>query len=124
MGPEYARLAGLQGAITIIGATMTCFMVNPPTAKSFAFGSSVALASTMFLAWRLYQGERQQKSDAAWCLRQAYRTAIERFAGVIFLLAVGFKLLNLAPLWMLAGFVVGQSAWLLVPVWMKLRTTK
>lgn len=124
MRPEYVRLAGLQGAITIIGAVITYFLVTPPTAKSFAFGSSVALMSTMFLAWRLRQGEHREGLGAEWYLRQAYRTAIERFAGVIFLLATGFKLLNLAPLWMLAGFVVGQSAWLAIPVWMKLRTTK
>lgn len=38
------------------------------------------------------------------------------------MLGAGFGLLKLAPLWMLAGFVVGQSAWLLLPIWMKLRS--
>ena len=38
------------------------------------------------------------------------------------MLGVGFGLLKLAPLWLLAGFVVGQAAWLLLPIWMKLRT--
>jgi len=122
MRPEYARLAGVQGSLTIIGAAITYFAVTPPTAKSFAYGSSVALVSTLFLAWRLSQGECRENLGAEWCLRQAYRTAIERYAGVIILLALGFKLLKLAPLWMLSGFIVGQSAWLVVPVLIRLRT--
>lgn len=122
MRPEYVRLAVLQGSIAIIGAAITYFVVTPPTAKSFAYGSSVALVSTLLLAWRLSQGERRGNLAAEWCLRHAYRTAIERFAGVIFLLALGFQLLKLAPLWMLAGFIVVQSAWLVVPAWIRLGT--
>jgi len=123
MRPEYARLAGLQGSITMIGAAITYFAVTPPTAKSFAYGSIVALVSTLFLAWRLSQGEcRKESLGAEWCLRQAYRTAIERYAGVIILLALGFKLLKLAPFWMLTGFIVAQSAWLVVPVLIRLGT--
>jgi hypothetical protein len=120
--PEYIRLAGLQGTLTIIGAVITYLFVTPLAAKSLVYGNCVALVGTLFLAWRLRQGEHQQNQSAEWCLRQAYRTALERFAWVAAMLAVGFKLLELASLWMLAGFVVGQAAWLLVPVWMKLRT--
>ena len=122
MRPEYLRLVCLQGAITVIGAIFTYLVVTPPAAKSLVYGSCIALVSTMFLAWRLKQGEHQESLGAEWALRQAYRTAIERFVWVAIMLAVGFKLLKLAPLWMLAGFVVGQAAWLLLPIWMKLRT--
>jgi len=121
MHPEYSRLAGLQGAIVIIGAAITYFVVTPPAAKSFAYGSCVALAGVLFLAWRLRRAEGSREQGAEFSLRQAYRTAIERFVWIIFLLASGFKLLNLAPLWMLAGFVAGQSAWIVVPVWIRLR---
>lgn len=123
MRPEYTRLAVLQGAITIIGTALTYFIATLPTAKSFAYGCAVALASTLFLSWRLSQGERRESLSAEWCLRQAYRTAIERFAGVILLLALGFKLLQFAPLWLLAGFVAGQSAWLVLPAWIRPRTS-
>jgi uncharacterized membrane protein len=119
---EYIRLVWLQGAITTIGAIFTYVAVTPPAAKSLVYGSCVALVSTLFLAWRLKQGERRESLGAEWVLRQAYRTAIERFVWVAIMLAVGFKLLKLPPLWMLAGFVVGQAAWLLIPIWMKLRT--
>ena len=122
MRPEYIRLVGLQCAIMIFGAILTYFVVTPQAAKSVAYGGCVALVSALLLSWRLKQGERHENSGAEWCLRQAYRTAIERFVAVIFLLASGFKLLELAPLWMLVGFVMGQSVWLVVPVWTRLRT--
>lgn len=122
MRPEYIRLVWLQGAITIIGASFTYIFVTPPAAKSLVFGSIIALVSTLFLAWRLKQGECKENLNVEWALRQAYRTAIERYVWTAVMLGVGFGLLKLAPLWMLAGFVVGQAAWLLIPIWMKLRT--
>lgn len=122
MRPEYIRLVWLQGAITIIGAFFTYIFVTPPASKSLVFGSLIALMSTLFLAWRLRQGECKEGLGAEWALHQAYRTAIERFVWTAVMLGVGFGLLKLAPLWLLAGFVVGQAAWLLLPIWMKLRT--
>jgi len=122
MHSEYSRLAGLQGAIVIFGAVITYFVVTPPAAKSFAYGSCVALIGALFLAWRLRQVEKESNPKADSSLRHAYGAAIERFVWVILLLAMGFKLLKLAPLWVLVGFVVGQSAWLVVPVWIRLRT--
>lgn len=119
---EYFRLVLLQSAITVVGGALTYLVVTPPAAKSLVYGSCIALVSTLFLAWRFKQGEHRENLGAEWALRQAYRTAIERFVWAAVMLAVGFKLLNLAPIWMLAGFVVGQAAWLLLPIWMKLRT--
>lgn len=124
MRPEYIRLVLLQGAITVIGAIFTYLIVAPLAAKSLVYGSFVALISTVFLAWRLKQGERRESLGADWALRQAYRTAIERFVWAAVMLAVGFGLLKLAPLWILAGFVVGQATWLLIPIWMKLENAK
>jgi len=119
MRTEHVRQVWVQGAITTIGGILAYWLVTPPAAKSFVYGSSIALVSTLLLAWRMGQGAKPEDRDASRVLRQAYRAAIERFVWVIFLLAVGFRLLKLAPLWMLAGFVAGQAAWLLLPVWMK-----
>ncbi|HMC13670.1 MAG TPA: ATP synthase subunit I [Gallionellaceae bacterium] len=121
MRPEQLRLAGLQGVITIIGAAVTYVIVAPLAAKSVAFGGCVATVGTLFLAWRFVTGERREHLGAEWVLRHAYRTAIERFMLVAFLLAIGFELLKLAPSWMLAGFICGQLAWLAVPVWTSLK---
>lgn len=120
MRAEYARLLALQAAITALGAAATYTAVGLQAAKSFTYGSMVAIISAIFLAWRYAQGGECQ--DAGVVLRQAYKTAIERFIWAIFLLSLGFKLLELAPMWLLAGFVVGQAAWLLAPIWMRLRT--
>ena len=120
----YFRLIWLQGAITIIGTTFTYWMVSSLAAKSLVYGSGVTLLSTLFLAWRFQQGARQESMDAGKILQQAYRSALERFAWVAVMLGVGFKLLELAPLWLLAGFIAGQAAWLLLPAWMKFENAK
>jgi F0F1-type ATP synthase assembly protein I len=121
MSPDHARLAWLQGATTIIGAAIVYFAVSAPEAISVAYGCGVALAGTLFLAWRLREGKAGDAS-AEYQLRQAYRTAMERFVGMAFLLAAGFTLFKLTPLWLVAGFVIGQVAWLLIPIRMRLRT--
>lgn len=120
MRAEFARLIGLQSVIVATGAAVTYWFANLPAVKSFVYGSIVAIMGALFLAWRYRQGLKH--SEAEWVLRHAYKTAIERFIWAVFLLALGFELLGLAPLWLLAGFVVGQVAWLLASVWMGLRT--
>ena len=88
MRGEFIRLIGLQSAITITGSTLAYFVVTHLAAESVAYGSSIALVSTLWLSWRLRQGVRHENLGAEWCLRQAYRTLIERFMLVIFLLAL------------------------------------
>lgn len=121
MRPEQIRLAGLQGAITIISASVAYVASTPLVAKSTAFGSCVAMAGTLLLAWRFAMGVRHEAGGAGRVLRDAYRTALERFVFVACMLAIGFKLLALAPHWVLVGFVIGQMAWLIVPAWIRLR---
>ena len=120
MRAEFARLIGVQGVIVIVGATFAYMLADLPAVKSIIYGNMVALAGALFLAWRYKHGQRQ--SEPVWVMRHAYKTAIERFVWTIFLLALGFKLFELAPLWLLAGFVMGQAAWLLAPIWIRLRT--
>lgn len=120
MRAEFARLIGLQGVIVAIGAALTYRVADLPAVKSFVFGNMVALIGALLLAWRYRQVQKQ--TEAEWVLRHAYKTAIQRFIWTIFLLVLGFKLLELSPLPLLAGFVVGQAAWLLAPIWMRLRT--
>jgi len=119
MRSEKVRLAGLQGVITITGAAVAYAFAAPLAAGSIAFGGCIAVAGTLFLAWRFAAGQGHLGAEGV--LRHAYRTAMERFMLVVFLLAIGFGLLKLAPLWLLAGFVSGQLAWLAVPVWISLK---
>lgn len=119
--PEHLRLAGLQGVMSLIGAVVAYAAVTPLAAKSVAFGGCVATIGTLFLAWRFALGARLEQFGAERVLGHAYRTAIERFVLAACLLAIGFKALKLLPLWLLAGFVFGQLAWLAVPMWMRLK---
>ncbi|HKB58858.1 MAG TPA: ATP synthase subunit I [Gallionellaceae bacterium] len=117
MRSDQVRLAGIQGAITLISAAVTYLFATPLAAGSVAYGGFAAAAGTLYLAWRLVSGRRREHLGAEWILRHAYRTAVERFVLVACLLAVGFELLRLAPLWLLAGFIWGQLAWLAAPLW-------
>jgi hypothetical protein len=121
---EHFRLASVQGAITIIGAAVAYVVVTPLAAKSVAYGSGVTMLGTLFLAWRLATGKRWEYLGAEWVLRHAYRTAIERFLLAASLLALGFEYFKLAPQGLVAGFVLGQLAWLAVPIWVKFENTK
>ncbi len=117
MRSDQVRLAGVQGAITLTGAAVTYVFVTPIAAGSAAYGGLAAVTGTLFLAWRYARGKSQEHLGAEWILRHAYRTAMERFMLVACLLAAGFALLKLAPVWLLAGFVWGQLAWLATPLW-------
>ena len=121
---DHLRLASLQCAVAIIGAAVAYVVVTPLAAKSVAYGSGVTMLGTLFLAWRLVAGKRQEILGAEWILRHAYRTAIERFLLAASLLILGFEYFKLAPAGLLAGFVLGQLAWLVVPVWAKFENTK
>jgi ATP synthase I chain len=121
MHSDQIRLTGLQAAITVTGTAVAYAAVTPLAAKSVAFGGCAVVVGTLFLAWRCMVVERREHLGAEWILRHAYRTAVERFVLVACLLAIGFKLLKFEPLWMLAGFMAGQMAWLAAPVWMRLK---
>jgi len=121
---EYRRLVGWQGAITAIGAVIVYFAASYSAAKAVVFGGAIVLLSALFLAWRFQQGRRNKKAGAGWFLRQAYRTAFERFVWVAVMLFVGFRVLGLEPLWMLVGFLGGQAVWLAAPVWMRVEKVK
>ena len=120
MRAEFARLIWLQCVVVLIGAAFTYKFADLSAVKSIVYGNIVTLVGALLIALRHRQGQAQ--SEAGWVLRHAYKTAIERFVWTIFLLVMGFKLLELTPFWLLAGFVLGQAAWLLAPFWMRSRT--
>jgi hypothetical protein len=124
MRSDQVRLTGVQGAITLIGAAVTYLFATPLAAGSVVYGGLTAAAGTLYLAWRHVSGRSREHLGAEWILRHAYRTAVERFVLVACLLAVGFELLRLAPLWLLAGFIWGQLAWLAAPLWSRSAETK
>lgn len=114
----YARLAGLQ-ALLVLGSLVAGFYIIPVNANALAYGGGMALFNTLLLAWRFKQGERKVGLGTGWVLGQAYRTVVERYIWAILWFAVGYKLLGLAPLWMMAGFVAGQVGWVFALVLFK-----
>lgn len=122
MRSDFARLISLKGAVIIIGTITIGLVVDYPAAKSFAYGNFVALIGSLLLTWRHWQVERRSDESAENLLRQAYKATIERYIWAAVMLAIGFKILELMPLWLVAGFVVGQAIWLFASIWMKLRT--
>lgn len=75
------------------------------------YGGGTALVNTGLLAWRLSDAKRAQET-AQQSLQQAYRSGFERLLMVASLLVLGMKLLELNAFAVLAGFTLGQLAWL------------
>jgi len=79
-------------------------------ALSAGFGGLLAAVNVLLLEWRRYQADRGRALSAGQSLRAVYRSALERFALVALLFALGLGVLKLDPAALLAGFVVGQLA--------------
>lgn len=92
------------------------------TALAVSYGGGVALINAALLYWRWRQGVRDFHCDADKHLRLFYRSSMERFFVVMTLLAVGFVWLDDEALALLAGFVVGQVAWMLASPTLRERT--
>jgi ATP synthase protein I len=91
-------------------------------ALAMLYGGMVAVANTALLFWRWRQGAQNYHCDAGKHMRSFYRSMVERFFVVVILLAVGFLLMGNQALILLAGFVVGQVAWLLASLTLRERT--
>lgn len=117
MASANLRISCITGAI-IAGCIAAAYLiVGAPSAKSFAYGSLVAIIGALILNWRHWQAKRRLDVSAGWVLRHAYKTAIERYIWAAIMLALGFKIMKLAPTWLLAGFITGQIVWLFVSIW-------
>lgn len=91
-------------------------------ALAMLYGGGVAVANTALLFWRWHKGLQDFHCDAGKHVRSFYRSFMERFFVVLILLAAGFYWLGDRPLALLAGFVVGQMAWMLASLTLRERT--
>lgn len=104
------RIMGIQIIVAIISATAAYFLDNPLAAKSVLWGSFASLANGLMLAWKIREKLDVTKRSPGEHLGAMYRSSLERYVVVILLLAVGLRLMGLAPLYVVAGFVAGQVA--------------
>ncbi|MHB1245812.1 MAG: ATP synthase subunit I [Sulfuriferula sp.] len=103
----------VQGGCVLMAALLVYWVYGQASAMAAAFGGLVALANSGLLAWRMRVAKRRDDTDAQQDLRMIYRTGLERFVLVVFFLALGMGVLKLDPPVMIAGFVLGQVAWLI-----------
>ncbi|MEW5942732.1 MAG: ATP synthase subunit I [Pseudomonadota bacterium] len=102
------RAVSAQVIAGIAGAALFYYLQGLQAAHAAFYGAAVALANKMLLVWYVRQGKHRPPVDAQKQLREFYRASLARFLAISLLLAVGMGPLGLAPLPVLAGFVLGQ----------------
>ncbi|MEO8417288.1 MAG: ATP synthase subunit I [Methylophilaceae bacterium] len=109
------QIIGLQLALIIISAGVVYVMDTSQSGISVLWGGGCALLNVCLLKWRMRLGDDRSISENRHLILM-YRSALERFFVVLGLLAFGMMRLDLAPLAILLGFVVGQAGLILVPL--------
>jgi len=107
---EIRRLAVLQ--LVLVATTSIVFFTIDGgfQAGSVWFGGLTAALNIGWLLWRRHRADSGRALSAGQSLRLLYRSALERFFLVALLFALGLGALELDPLALLTGFVVGQLA--------------
>ena len=77
-------------------------------ALSAGVGGLIACSNSVLLEWRRFQVDSGRALNAGASLRVLYRSALERFLLVALLFMLGMGILQLEPLALLTGFIVGQ----------------
>lgn len=110
------KLAMLQ--LLLIAATSVIFFMiyGAFQAGSVWCGGLIAMANVLLLEWRRGRADRGCALSAGESLRLLYRTALERFVLVALLFAVALGVLQLAPVAVITGFIVGQLALLFTEI--------
>ena len=83
------------------------------TAQPVMGGGLIAISGSALLWLRWWQSNKRVQADAQQVVRAVYRTGLERFVLVVLLLALGLSYFKHAAAALLAGFVLGQLAWLI-----------
>lgn len=103
----------LQAAAVLFGVVLAYrFFGGGSAALATLYGGLVAVLNAGFLLWRMRSAQRRAGLDVQQDLRLIYRTGLERLLLAGALLALGMGLAKLDPLALVAGFVLGQWAWL------------
>lgn len=106
----------LQLVVVVVIAVTSWVWQGSQSAQALGYGCLVAVVNSSLLVLRWRRGHKDYHCDVRRHLKLFNRSAVERFFVVSMLLAVGFGFLELLPLAMLVGFIVGQLAWVLAMV--------
>jgi ATP synthase protein I len=101
--------------LTAVGivAALTQLVRGGSAAPAVLYGGAVALTNLLLLDWRARRANRAGALSARQSLQVLYLSALERFAAVALLFALGIGVLDLDPLPLLLGFVAGLPALLM-----------
>ena len=113
MDLQIRRVLSLQLALLLVASVGAYSIWDLEVAQAVWFGTGIATANTLMIAWRMRQG--RAKAAAQPSLSEFYRSWLERYLLVGVLLAVGLGGLTLMPLGLLSGFILGQVIWILAP---------
>lgn len=104
------QVVGLQFTATLIVAGMAYAMNSvPQLTLAILSGGGVSVINGALLAWRMSRAALTSVQNAHHQLRLMYFYAAERFLVVGVLLGLCIAVLNLFPLAVLGGFVIGQA---------------
>jgi ATP synthase protein I len=101
---------GFQLALIVVTSIVFFMLGDAMQAGSVWFGGAIATANLVLLEWRRRAADEGPALSAAASLRLLYRTALERFVLAVLLFALALGVLQLDPLALLIGFIVGQAA--------------
>ena len=88
-------------------------VIGRATALPVMSGGLIAISGSAWLWLRWWQTNKRTQADAQQAVRAVYRTGLERFVLVVLLLALALSYFKHAADALLAGFVLGQLAWLI-----------
>lgn len=102
----------IQLAVTTLVALLF-FYQGHWAALSAVYGGLISVASSYFLSRGVARATELAKDDPRKGMTTLYVGAVQRFIGVIALLALGMAVLKLQPLAILVGFAGAQAGFLL-----------
>ena len=104
------KLAMLQ--LLLLAATSVVFFMiyGVFQAVSAGCGGLIAMTNVLLLEWRRRRADSGRALSAGESLRLLYRTALERFVLIALLFALALGVLQLDPVALISGFIMGQVA--------------
>lgn len=104
------RMVAAQSAIGLAAAGVGLVLYGTEVAIALLAGGAIALTNGLLLAWRMRGNRHTVRQSAQRHLWVFYLSSVERFLAVLVLLALSLGPLNMKPLPLILGFVLGQLA--------------
>ncbi|MDH5648264.1 MAG: ATP synthase subunit I [Gammaproteobacteria bacterium] len=109
---DILRVLVAQAILVLIVVLVVMAIAGIGAVFSVIYGGSVTLAGTWWMGRRVAQAAELARDNSAGSALAVYGGAIQRFIFVLVALAIGMGALKLAPLPLLAGFVISQAGYL------------